>query len=478
MTVVADLARRHRPTLGSFPGAGVVERRLRTHAWPARPLAGAPPGSGLVAVPGDAGLPVVGHTFEMLRSGPDYMMQRYREYGPVSWAHSLGTTIVAAVGPDATQAVLANKDKAFSQTGWEYFIGPFFRRGLMLLDFAEHHQHRRIMQEAFTRDRLAGYLASMDALIADRVTHWAPGPLRFYDVMRRLSLDVATVVFMARDDATDSRRLTGAFNDMVHAGTAVLRFPVPGLRWSAGLRGRRLMEAYFRSTMPAKRASDGADLFAALCHAETDDGRRFDDDDVVNHMIFLMMAAHDTSTTTTCAMAYYLAAYPEWQERARAQSDALGDGPVDLDAIGTLTTLDLVMNESLRLVAPVPQVVRRTVRDTELLGHHVPAGTITAVSPWLNHYLPEYWTNPERFDPERFADGRREDKSHRYAFLPFGGGAHKCIGMHFGGLEVKTVLHRLLRRYRFEVAPSYRVHWDTTALPFPSDGLPITLRGL
>ena len=77
-----------------------------------------------------------------------------------------------ALGPDATQAVLVNKDKAFSQTGWEYFIGPFFRRGLMLLDFDEHLYHRRIMQEAFTRTRLEGYLQRADQLVRDDVARW------------------------------------------------------------------------------------------------------------------------------------------------------------------------------------------------------------------------------------------------------------------------------------------------------------------
>lgn len=88
-----------------------------------------------------------------------------------------------------------------------------------------------------------------------------------------------------------------------------------------------------------------------------------------------------------------------------------------------------MIKESLRLTAPVPSLARRTVADTEVLGHHLPAGTLVSVSPNVNHYAPEYWTAPRRFDPDRFGPARREDKSHRYAWMPFGGGAHKCIGM-------------------------------------------------
>jgi cytochrome P450 len=123
-------------------------------------------------------------------------------------------------------------------------------------------------------------------------------------------------------------------------------------------------------------------------------------------------------------------------------------------------------------------MARKTVRDTEVLGHYIPANTMIALGPWVNHMLPEFWTEPDRFDPERFSEARREDKSHRYAYMPFGGGAHKCIGMHFGMLEVKTLLHQMLTRYQWSVPADYTVRWDSTALPAPSDGLPVSLERL
>jgi cytochrome P450 len=220
-------------------------------------------------------------------------------------------------------------------------------------------------------------------------------------------------------------------------------------------------------------------MLTVLCHTEDDDGNSFSDEDIVNHMIFLMMAAHDTSTSTTTTMAYNLAANPEWQERCRDESDRLGDGPLDIEALEKLESLDLVMDESLRLVTPLPFNMRQTVRDTDLLGYYVPAGTNVVTWPGTNHWLPELWTDPLKFDPERFTEPRCEHKQHRYAFAPFGGGAHKCIGMVFGRLEVKTVMHRLLRRYRLELArPGYQPKWDYGGMPIPMDGMPIVLRRL
>ncbi len=101
------------------------------------------------------------------------------------------------------------------------------------------------------------------------------------------------------------------------------------------------------------------------------------------------------------------------------------------------------------------------------------------VWPSMSHRLPEIWTEPDTFDPERFTEERAEHKNHRYGFAPFGGGAHKCIGAVFGRLEIKTVMHRLLQQYRLELAhPGYQPRWDYGGMPVPIDGMPITLRPL
>jgi cytochrome P450 len=464
------------PPLTALPLPRTVDQRWLDARWPVRELAAPPPGSGLKPVLGDDGLPLVGRMVDMMRFGIAYGLRRHELYGQVSWTRAFGRRIVALSGPDATQVALVNKDKAFSQEGWNYFIERFFTRGLMLMDFGEHHLHRRIMQQAFTRPRLAGYVQQMGPALRGGVAAWPThGRPRLYWALKQLTLDVATRVFMGLPSDDGAARINRAFVNSVRAGTALIRYPVPGGRWSAGLHGRRILERYFGENLPAKRKSDTDDLFSALCHATTEDGESFTDADVVNHMIFLMMAAHDTSTITSSAMAYYLARFPEWQERAREESLKLGDELPDIEALESLETLDLVMKEALRLVAPVPSLARKTVKDTEVLGHYVPAGMLVAISPTVNHFAPECWSDPMRFDPERFAEPRREDKSHRYAWMPFGGGAHKCIGLHFGGLEVKALLHEMLRAYRWSVPEGYTTRWDYVALPIPTDGLPVRL---
>ncbi|GAA4134207.1 cytochrome P450 [Actinomadura keratinilytica] len=441
-------------------------------------LAPPPPGSGLKPVPGVPGLPFIGNTLQVMRDPFGQARKRYEQYGPVSWGWLLGQRTVTVQGPEAAETVLVNRDKAFANgPAWSYFIGPFFHRGIMLLDFDEHLHHRRIMQQAFTRDRLRAYMERMAPSIAAGLDAWEPGRgFTVYDHVKQLTLDLATDVFMGVElDRAEADRINGAFIDAVRAGTAYVRFSVPGLRWHKGMRARKALEEFFYRHLPAKRRDGGDDLFAALCQAETDDGHRFTDEDVVNHMIFALMAAHDTTTITLTTMAYHMAKYPEWQDRAREQSRALGKpvlGFADLDA---MTTVDMVMKESLRMVAPVPALPRRAVKDTSVLGHHIPAGSLVVVPLLTNHHMAEWWPEPEKFDPERFSPERREDRVHRFAWAPFGGGAHKCIGLHFAGMQVKSIMHQLLLRYGWSVPGRYEWPLDTTSLPSPKDGLPVHL---
>ena len=471
--------RRLRPSINNFPGLAALEKKLLATDFPQTALAQPPAGSGLKPVLGDAGLPVIGHMIEFFRGGPDYLMHLYNKNGPISFADSPALPAVTALGPDAIQAIYSNRNKDYSQQGWVPAIGPFFTRGLMLLDGDEHHLHRRIMQEAFTRPRLEGYQVTVQKIIDRMVPTWPTDePMLMYPAVKQMSLDVATEVFMGAEPSAETHALTEAFIDTVRAGTGFIRAEVPFIntRWNKGLAGRRKLDAYFRALIPTKRASQDTDLFAALCHVEAEDGAKFTDDDVVNHMIFLMMAAHDTSTITATAMSYYFAKFPDWQKKAREESLALGTSNPTIDQLDSLETLDMVFKEAMRLVAPVPVLSRRTTQDTELLGKYIPKGTMVNVIPGALHLLGDHWINADGFDPGRFEEGRDEHKEHRYGYVPFGGGAHKCIGMAFGTNEVKATMHAILTHYSLEIPPDYEVEWDHTALLRPTDDFPVTLR--
>ena len=126
-----------------------------------------------------------------------------------------------------------------------------------------------------------------------------------------------------------------------------------------------------------------------------------------------------------------------------------GKAAIGYDDLEHLPLLDRVFREALRINPPVGLIMREAVKDTDILGQYVPAGTKLMVALIGTHRLPECASNPEELDPDRFAPHRREDRAHPFLWSPFGGGVHKCIGLYFGGLQAKTILYQLLRTYRW-----------------------------
>src|SRR5918996_5510024 len=178
--------------------AGVVSR---VPSGSPRPLAIPPASSGLEPVMGEPGPPVVGHTLGAISDPIGLSRTAYERFGTVSWGNVLGTKLVSVRGPDGIETVLANCDRAFAnKEGWEYFIGPFFHRGVMLMDFEEHRHHRRIMQEAFKRERLVSYLDAMNPAIERGLGGWPTGAgFELYPAAKQLTLDIATEVFVGTE---------------------------------------------------------------------------------------------------------------------------------------------------------------------------------------------------------------------------------------------------------------------------------------
>lgn len=464
-----------------------MSRQIRTvvaslsEHYPQRPatLAEPPPGSNLAPVMGQFGPPVIGYSVSAINGHLSFSRALTNRYGDILWFGLMGRKVVIVVGPEMTEELLLDRDHVFSaKDGYDFMIGPFFKKGLLLRDFEDHLYHRRIMQKAFTRQRLAGYLELTNPHIERTLSRWKPRPdFHAYTKVKQLLLDLAAEVFMGTELGSEARRLNQAFEEAVAGGQAIVRTNVPGGMWARGLHGRKLLEEYFRRELPAKRAGSGTDLFSALCHIESDEGHTFTDDDIVNHMIFLMMAAHDTTALTTSMMLFHLGKYPEWQDRLRSQSQALGKASLEFEDVDKLPDLDLVFKETLRLYAPVGQNLRQATRDTQLGGHYIPEGTLVVASPYAS-MRQRPWHHPDEFDPERFTSERQENNVHRFAWFPFGGGVHKCIGMYFGGMQAKSIVHHMLLNFRWSVDKDYfpPLGWGTG--PTPEDGLPIRLERL
>ena len=400
----------------------------------------------------------------------------YERHGPAVMASFGRMKSVNLFGPDANKFVMLDREDQLSAKGaWDLIMGRIFSNGLLLMDGEQHRFQRRIMQQAFTSAALESYSEQMNPRIAEGIRDWharGPGFLAF-PAFKTLTLDLAASVFLGVELGPRTQQLNRAFEDTVAASMSIVRLRLPGLEFQRGLVGREWMIQYFRSLLPEKRVSNGSDMLSRFCRAQSEEGERFTDDEIIDHTIFLMMAAHDTTTSTLTSMLFELGRRPEWQERLRDESRALGSealGYADLDA---LPSLGLVMQETLRRYPPLSTVPRLSTREFDYEGYRVPARALVVVYPIHTHHMKEWWSDPHRFDPERFSDARAEHRRHSHLWVPFSGGAHTCIGLRFAELQIKSILHQLLLRTRWSVPEGYEMPVQQAPISKPRDGLPV-----
>jgi cytochrome P450 len=440
-----------------------------------------PKRNSLTHIPGDEGWPVIGKTLDVLADPKGHVESNARKYGLVYRSHMFGETSIVLLGPEANELVMFDQAKLFSSThGWGRILGLLFPRGLMLLDFEEHRLHRRALSVAFKSGPMKSYLTELDRGIAARVQQWKarPGGMQLYPAMKQLTLDLAATSFLGAEIGPEVDEITGAFVDMVAAAVAVIRRPLPGTQMARGVRGRRRIVAYFSEQIPIRRAKGGDDLFSQLCQATHEDGALLSTQDIVDHMSFLMMAAHDTLTSSLTSFIGELAANPEWQQKLRDEVSQLGlaaDAPTSFDNLEAMPLTEMAFKEALRIKPPVPSMPRRAIRDFTFKGFAVPGGAMLGVNPLFTHHMPDIWPEPDRFDPMRFSEDAQRNR-HRFAWVPFGGGAHMCIGLHFAYMQAKCFARHFLQNLEVSLQPGYRPDWQMWPIPKPRDGLPVTLK--
>jgi cytochrome P450 len=437
------------------------------------------PGSALSHIPGDEGWPILGQTLPLLADPKGFVEQRAQRYGLVYRGRAFGQSNVSLLGPEANEFVLLDQQKIFSSgLGWDVILGRLFPRGLMLLDFDDHRLHRRALSVAFKSGPMQSYLADLNAGIARGIARWSRGrEVKFYPLIKQLTLDLAATSFLGGELGAEQETVKQAFIAMLAASVAVVRVPLPGTRMRRGMQGRARLVEYFNRQIPLRRERGGEDLFSHLCRATWDDGSLLSNDDIVNHMIFLMLAAHDTLTSSFTSLVYRLAANPDWQEKVRGEIGGLGlaaEEPLPFARLDDLPLAEMAFKEAMRMAPPVPSIPRRAMRDFEFGGYRIPAGTGININPLFTHFMPDIWPEPDRYDPRRF-ELEASRRRHKFAYVPFGGGAHMCLGLNFAYMQAKCFARHFLSNVRVSVAAGYRPEWRMWPIPFPRDGLAVTL---
>lgn len=393
--------------------------------------------------------------------------------GPVARGMLFARDQVLLFSPEGSEVALFDRAGVFSaRGGWEPLLGALFPGGLILRDGAEHRDHRRLMLPALRRDELAASLARMAPDVDAAVHGWSAAEgVEVHAAVKRLTLDIAADVFIGTRLRDEVEAVNRDFVELVDASAAIVRLPLPFTRWTRGRRARWRLLAFLQQRLRRLRRGElasGPDLFSRLVALAAAEPDGIDDAALLDHFVFLLMAAHDTTASAVTQAIGLLAQHPTWQSRLREETRALDDGPPTLALLARHTQLQAVLRETLRLVPPIPTLSRQALAPFTIHGVDLPAGTLVTVFPLAAHRDPRFWSDPDRFDPDRFSPERAEDRRHPFAWTPFGGGAHSCLGQHFALMQAAAILRSLLRAGRFErLGPPPRQRFAPIAHPSP-----------
>jgi cytochrome P450 len=367
--------------------------------------------------------------------------------------------------PDHVQRVLRERPEQYAREGmlWK----PLRRlEGYGIAGEGPRWQDsRRLLQPSFTARSVDGLLGTMAGAIEDAVGGFEPGgTLDLTEAMVRIvHRSLIRTFFGDRITPAEAARLGGAISTAFASlgWRIMLPFAPDWVRLPGDGAFRRAVRSIDDVIYPhVRRARDhpgGPDLVSLL--AAQPDERRVRDD-----IVAMFVAGTETTALALTWLWLLVDAHPEVAKALQEEVDGGDPG---------LPYTRLVLQETLRLY-PVGWLIPRTVTEPDVVGGvPIPAGATVLLSPYVTHRLPDLWERPGEFEPQRFAPGERR---HRFAYFPFGGGVHQCLGSHFFMVEAQLIVAALLRRFRLKLAAPGPIVARAAATLRPKRPVPVLLR--
>lgn len=412
---------------------------------------------------------LAGSLIGMRRDAAQEFMTVWQEHGDVATLHlgprGVGRVALLLVRPDAVEHVLVTHARNYALTASYAVLEGFLGDGLVTSQGDRWRRHRRLVQPAFAPSALTAAGAHfVDAAedAADRLGSPGHQQVDLAAQMGRLTLDGVGRALFGAELAHEAAAVGGALRIVqdftVHAAyspapaavqTRLRHAPTPGARrYRAAVRELdRVVGDLIARHRPEPAGGDLLSLVVAGS-APGDAG----DAEVRDQVMTFLMAGHETTASALTWTLALLSRHPDIRRRVVSELDLVTGGRrVTQDDIRSLPLLAAVIKESLRLFPPAWTIERRAVEPDVIGGYDVPAGGTVMLSPYLTHRHPEFWSNPEGFDPDRWLGAGVSLP--RCAYVPFGAGARQCIGGAFATLEATLMLATLLSRVEVDLAP-------------------------
>jgi cytochrome P450 len=407
----------------------------------------------------------------LLRSPLDFL-RSLPAHGDVVQVRLGSRRMLIVCDPEFTHTVMV-QDRLFDKGGPHFdqvreVIG--IGNGLISCSHRDHRRQRRLMQPAFYRARMPGYARGMSERIAAVTGAWRDGQV--LDVAREMQkvttgtltsamfgTSISDVASAELEEDVDML-ISGAYLRMVLPG-AVSKLPTPGNRRFIAAR-QRLRRTLAGAIAERRTAGAGThdDLLSLLLTARDaeGDGQGMAESELIDQLVTLFIAGTETTYTTLAWALHLVSAHPHVQRRLAEEARAAVAGTTATwDDLPRLSYTRAVVTETLRLYPPGWLALRTTTASTVLGDYAIPAGASVAYSPYIIGRLPALYDEPDRFDPDRWS-AEAGQLPPRHAFVPFGGGARKCIGDEFSQVEAVLILASIAARWTVSVQPGTGHH--------------------
>lgn len=446
------------------------------------------------APPGPTGRGIFGTARQFQKAPLDYLTRIHQEFGDsLRYRFFLNWYGYSFVHPDANKHILQDNNANYTKQPHPsmQILKPLAGDGLLTSDGDFWRKQRRLAQPAFHRSQIAGFAQTfVDSTVA-RFDRWGSRAssgkgFAFDEELMALTLEIAGKTLFSIDLTGKAEQVGHAFDranriitDLSSQPFALFTLRIPF--WPSTRKlfaNTRQMEEVVYGIIDERRRSgeQKADLLGMLMEARDEEtGEGMSVRQLRDEVLTLMVAGHETTSVLLSWLFYFLDRHPEVRERLEAEVDSVLSGRTPIfEDLPHLRYTRQVIDETLR-IRPAAYIMTRWAQQADTVcGYNIPAQSGLVLCPYITHHLPEFWPEPQRFNPERFAAGKEAERP-RYAYLPFGGGPRQCIGNSFALTEATLITAAIVQRFRVRVDPSHPAAMDPQITLRMKGGLPARL---
>jgi cytochrome P450 len=419
------------------------------------------------SAPGPRNLPLVGQLPAFRRRPLAFLQKMAREYGDIAYFRLGPQHAFLLSHPEHIRDVLVTRQSNFTKSRALQRARLLLGDGLLTAEGQFHLRQRRLVQPAFHRERLAGYAKVMSRCAMKMRERWQDGAtLDVSDEMMRLTMSVVGRTLFSADVDAGAREIGVAMTAVLEMFNMLLlpfseyleKLPLPSNRRFE--RARETLDGIIYGMIRDRRArgEERGDLLSMLLLAEDEEGGGgMTDQQVRDESLTLFLAGHETTANALTWTWYLLSQNPECEAKLHAEIDGvLGARAPGFDDLPNLRYTEMVVAEAMRLYPPAWAIGRKAIEAFEIGGLELPAQSICILSSYVVHRDSRWFTEPERFDPERWTPEAKEARP-KFSYFPFGGGARVCIGERFAWMEGVLLLATLAQKWRLRLVEGHRV---------------------